>query len=279
MGGSLKTILGVNKFQAVFVASAMFLFFVCVRTYAPFPEFIMPQTQVVKDEPLQQTTVSIASLLEVGPHWLEDSRDTFRIHPDFKSKVIAPPKPVVPIEIIVPPPPVEIVKVDTTPLLREVPELKENEIIDRPPVEPEPERVSPMEQLAMVDRITVTRPDPPKAKVDTIAPKPKPGVVPEKPQESIGRETLTPEPEPVVEPIVPYELPFQLQGIIRANQEKGPLVILKDKESGEQVRRYQGQKFNGVIIKKIGPGTVEVEVPDKGLTFRYVDTMHKWLPM
>lgn len=240
----------------------------------------MPQTQVIEDEPLQQTSVSVASLLEVGPHWLEDSRDTFRIHPDFKSKIIAPPKPVEPVENIVPPPPVEIVKADPTPPLRVVPELQPNEIIDRPPVEPEQERIFPMDQLAMVAPITVIRPAP-KIRPKPRAPKtkPKPDVVPQKPKESKGRETLTPEPEPEVEPIEPYELPFQFQGIIRASQEKGPLVILKDKETGKRVRRYQGQKFNGVVIKKIGPGTVEVEVLDEGLEFRYVDTMHKWLPM
>jgi Tfp pilus assembly protein PilP len=279
MGGSLRTILGVNKFQAVFVTSAVFLFFVCVRTYAPFPEFIMPQTQVVEDEPLQQTSVSVVALLEVGPHWLEDSRDTFRVHPDFSTKIIAPPKPKEVDEPVIPPPPIEV-EDDPTPPLREVPELAENEIIDRPPVEPKPERIFPMDQLSMVNPVTVTRPEPPKIKIKPkTKPKPKPGVVPDKPKEGIGRETLIPEPEPEVEPIEPYELPFQLQGIIRANQERGPLVILKDKESGKRVRRYQGQRFNGVVIKRIGPGTVEVEVPDEDLQFRYVDTMHKWLPM
>jgi hypothetical protein len=49
--------------------------------------------------------------------------------------------------------------------------------------------------------------------------------------------------------------------------------------SGKRFRRFQGQKYEGVIIRKIGPGTVEVEVPSESLQMRYVDTTHRWVTM
>lgn len=81
------------------------------------------------------------------------------------------------------------------------------------------------------------------------------------------------------EPAKPYELPFVFQGIVRADEAAGPMVILRDKESGKVVRRSEGEVFEGVHIRKIAPNSVEVEVPSEGLQFRYIDNLRKWVAL
>jgi hypothetical protein len=245
--------LSLNKYQALFVGCIVFLLFISFRSYAPFPDYGVPMTQVVKDRPFPDSEVSVEALLAAEPSWLGSNRDAFSVHDTYAGKVKK----------------ATTGTVDNS-LLKAVPVMTVGDI-----KHPKPKKRPVIDQLASVDRIKVERPAEPKVTPQPPAPTPpKTGGVPPKPPAS-----APPTPAPAAEPPKPYELPFQLQGIVRADEEKGPFVILIDKQTGKRVRRYEGQKFQGVHIRKIGPGTVEVEVPDEGLELRYADTIHKWLPL
>ena len=249
-------------------------------------------TQVIKDDPFPDSKVSLDSILERRVHWSDSSRDSFRVHDTFVQKRIEKEVKVETVEkpeiqeTEKPPPPEEEKKV---PYIPDVPVMEFT-----PKVEPEPEPIREvMDLLAVVDTIHVVRPKPQPRPAARPSPRPKPPkapgtkrTVPKKPTKSEHRKPIGKRPKPPVgpsqpgvEPPKPYELPFRLQGIVKAEEDRGPMIILKDKESGKRVRRYEGQTFQGVRIRKIGPGSVEVEVPDEGLELRYMDTIHKWVAM
>jgi len=283
--------MSLNRFQAIFVGCTAFLLFVCVRSYSPYPEYRAPMTQVIKDEPFPDSKVSLDSILERRAHWSDSSRDSFRVHDTYVQKRIE--KAAETVETVEP----EIKETEKPPLPEEekrVPHVPEVPLMKfTPKVEPGPEPIREvMDLLAVVDTIHVVRPKRPPAVRPSQRPKPPrtPGpkrTVPKKPTKTEHRKPIGKKPkqpaagpsQPGVEPLKPYELPFRLQGIVKAEEDRGPMIILKDKESGKRVRRYEGQSFQGVRIRKIGPGSVEVEVPDEGLELRYMDTIHKWVAM
>jgi hypothetical protein len=244
--------LSLNRYQTLFVGCIVFLLFISFRSYAPFPDYGVPMTQVVKDRPFPDSGVSVDALLAAEPSWLSSNRDAFAVHPSYTEKVGKP-------------------EANEDNGLRKIPDIDPKTIRS-----PKTKKRPVIEQLTAVGPVKVERPpEPPKVAPPPPGPTPpKPGAVPPKPPVSPPT-AVTPPPEPPK----PYELPFQLQGIVRADEDKGPCVILVDKQTGKRVRRYEGQKYQGVHIRKIGPGTVEVEVPDEGLELRYADTIHKWLPM
>lgn len=275
--------LSLNKFQALFIGCTGFLVFVCLRSYSPYPDYQAPMTHIVKDQPFPDSDVSVDALLDVEPSWLESNRDAFAVHDTYVQKVLKKEKPEETDAIIVPPT-VPVGDEVKPPPVRDVPLLPSDFIKPHPPKGP---KRADLNLLTSVDPIKVERPaEPPRVQPRPATPRrpvPRPGVVPRKPKVSEHRPPISPATpggdEPPLEPEKPYELPFQLQGIVRAVEETAPFIIVVDKETGKRARRYEGQKYQGVVIRKIGPGTVEVEVPDENLELRYADTVHKWLPL
>jgi len=276
--------LSLNKFQALFIGCTGFLVFVCLRSYSPYPEYQAPMTHIVKDQALPDSEVSVEALLDLDPSWLESNRDAFAVHDKYVQKLLEKTEKTDDPDPIIEPPPVPVEDEVKPPPVPEVPLLPTDFIKPKPPKEP---KRPVLDLLTSVNPIKVVRPpEPSRVQPKRPAPRPKsprPGVVPRKPKITEHRPTIRPPTpggdEPALEPEKPYELPFKLQGIVRADEEKGPFIIVLDKETGKRARRYEGQKYHGVVIRKIGPGTVEIEVPEEDLELRYADTIHKWLPM
>lgn len=231
-----------NRYQAFFFLSIAFLVFVCFRSYSPYPAYKIPRTQTIKAEPLPDPEVSMEAILEQKPHWLSTSRNLFQVHPEYIQKVIKP--------------------VEKTPGKPTPPQAR---IIALAPPHP-PEIIKPTPSP-----VKVTPPPPPLSGGGNPPPPP-----PGSGNPPGGNQSS--EPEQPVEP--PYELPFVFQGIVLMGESGGgPMVILKDKETGRVVRRSEGQTIQGVHIRKIAPNSVEVEVPAEGLQFRYVDNLRQWVSL
>jgi hypothetical protein len=275
MNGPYKTFCGLNKYQMFCTVCAGVLIMVCYRTAQPYPEFKVPTAQLVQRQTLPAPNFAIEEFLQVGPHWAESSRDTFRPHSDYVQKIdemiVVIPKPI---------PTNPGIKKDKSEeggkLFGQIPQGGTNK-----PGATTTARIDILDKLQEVARVKAIRQIPP---------------VSDQPDSSetaliILTPTIPPAPmltESIPELVAtantsaasdPYRLPFRLEGIVKTKEKAPPQVILHDLQSGKRVRRFQGQKYGGVIINKIGPGTVEVEVPSESLQMRYIDTAHRWITM
>jgi len=275
MNGPYKTFCGLNKYQMFCTACAGLLILVCYRSAQPYPEFIVPATQLVQRQVLPASNFASEEFLPVGPHWADSNRDTFRMHPDYAQLVIGkgivvhiPPKP---------PVPGRNPEKDNADQKEDQQEADQTGGGSENPYSTAEAKPDILLLLEEVDRAKPFRPnlqasdDLQSSGTEPILLSPTNPPVP----------TLT---EPVPEHVAvaasdPYRLPFRLEGIVKAKERAPPQVILHDLQTGKRVRRFQGQKYGGVIINKIGPGTVEVEVPTESLQLRYIDTAHRWVTM
>ncbi|MDP6115677.1 MAG: hypothetical protein QGF00_23190 [Planctomycetota bacterium] len=272
MNGPLKTFCGLNKYQMFCTVCAGLLIFVCYRTAQPYPEFQVPTTQLVQKQALLASNVSIEEFLQVGPHWADNSRDTFRLHPDYTQRIET-------IKIagrrsLPRPNPRKPLHGKTGKTAGEDTQTGQNqERFGASSV-----RKDFLDQLQKASRAIPTRPESQQHLSSSVS-EPiilSPTTTPIPPVTEFAVQFATVDP-PVADD--PYTLPFRLEGIVKAKEKAPALVILHDLHSGKRFRRFQGQNYEGVIIRKIGPGTVEVEVPSESLQMRYVDTTHRWVTM
>lgn len=276
MNGPYKTFCGLNKYQMFCTACAGLLILVCYRSGQPYPEFKVPATQLVQRQALPESNFALEEFFQVGPHWADNSRDTFSVHPDYiplvSGGVVAGPyRPG-----------------NGNDSGNGTPEQASNQPKPIPasggtrlPISTTNAPADILSLLEEATRIKVTRPEfhgsefQLSSSIDTLI------LTPTSPPPPMLSES-TPEQVAIADTSVAgdsYRLPFRLEGIVKATEQAPPQVILHDTQSGKRIRRFQGQAYEGVIIRKIGPGTVEVEVPTERLQMRYIDTAHRWVTM
>lgn len=82
-----------NRYQTTFALSATLLLFVCLRSWAPYPEYLAPRTQIVRDEPISPLEPSALSFRS-GPQLGAPVRCSFEVHRRFVPPLPRPPDPV-----------------------------------------------------------------------------------------------------------------------------------------------------------------------------------------
>ena len=281
-----------KRYQVIALASAAFLLFVCVRSYWPRPEYSLPRSQLVCESP---TPTLVDHLALLGPQLadpLEVGRNTFLVHADYI--------PVLP------------------PVRYADPQRGTTDELVRPdPISPNRRTAAATTDQEGLTTVGVDSPDetnldgrqvtPPDAGSEgtmgnlTTGPEiartggAEDGADAALDDRDLGADLATDTSGSVsaagtvLPPVDPagqddsasqaYELPFHFQGIIRVHSRGNKIAVFRDRSTGEELRRYEGQSYRGVRFLRITPSAVEMAIPERDLRLRYVRTEREWVSL
>jgi hypothetical protein len=234
--------MSLNRYVILFALCAAFLVLVCLRSYAPYPNYRIPHTPIVPGQALPRAGVPVEKILEPKAAWTDSSRNSFDVHGKYVPAVI-----------------------------RHV--ANQGTVANLPPGK----GTTRIRLTQVYDHDRLPERGLPGEGIDGSA---GPGDLrgaggDESPRDGLpgsGGE------EPV--PAEAYRLPFRFMGIIDANEPGGPMVLLRDEATGRLTRRREGQTYrNEVHILHITPNSVEVDVPSRRLRLRYIDSLREWKPV